>query len=157
MQPGHPPAVHLAWELESAPAYLTYLEDHLPADDCQWTTHNSWYYCTSHWLEQTKVLRISRYHNHGNVHINQDLELFSFPPATRMHPTQLWYTLTSISMRLKILLVSLKFIVRGICVLPDLFSSGMLYRVYIISSTSCYLRLQIEFHKQQYIKYRGNF
>lgn len=41
--------------------------------------------------------------------------------------------------------------------LPDLFSAGMLYSLYIISSTSCYLCLQIQLYKQQYIKYRDNF
>jgi len=41
LQPGHPPAVHLPWELESAPACHTYLGDRLPADDCRQTTRSS--------------------------------------------------------------------------------------------------------------------
>lgn len=64
----------------------------LPVDNTQQQKlHRT--YSSSHWLENTKFFCTITYCNHGRVHVNQDLELFSFLPATRMHPTQLWYTL----------------------------------------------------------------
>lgn len=70
------------------------LGDPLPADDCQRTTHSSsrnYTPLTAHptGSNKQKGFHTNGCHNHGNMHINQSLELFSFLPATRVHPTQL--------------------------------------------------------------------
>lgn len=87
-------------------------------------------------------------------------KVWSYFPSCQLQeciPHSYGILFNNISMRLKILMVSSKFIVGSMCMLPDLFSAGMLYSLYIISSTSCYLCLQIQLYKQQYIKYRDNF
>lgn len=108
-------ALHLCTLLQSATFSP---RDHLPADDFQRITHSiyrNYTSLTAHLNDYGKWVLFFFFASVGTTTMEtcliNSLEQFSFLWATGKHPTQLWYTLNRISMRLKILIVSLKFIV----------------------------------------------
>lgn len=107
-----PPSVHLASECHVFPQG-PFASRWFPADNTQHLQELHLTDCTPQWLWQVGVVFF--FASVGTTTMEtcliNSLEQFSFLWATGKHPTQLWYTLNRISMRLKILIVSLKFIV----------------------------------------------